>query len=346
MAEQLLQGPDIGRVKRRAIRLSKEELVTLRFLQEGVQLPLVVEPAIPGVNLSAWAAGNRESIETQLHKHGAILFRGFNANTVQAFEEFVEAVSGHPMQYQERSSPRHEVGRRIYTSTDYPADQSIFPHNEHSYSMTFPSKLYFFCLTPAEQGGETPVADCRRVFARISPTLRERFAIKGWMYVRNFGDRFGLRWETVFQTSNRIEVEEYCRNNRIEFEWKKDNGLKTWQVRPAVAAHHTTGERVWFNHATFFHVSTLPAQIRDGVLSAFEQADLPNNTYYGDGADIEPEELEELRQAYLQETVAFQWQQGDILLIDNMLTAHSRAAFSGPRQILVAMAAPFSRKDI
>jgi alpha-ketoglutarate-dependent taurine dioxygenase len=343
--EQTLPGPGIRQARRKAISVSPEQLVSAEPLLADSHLPLVVQPALRGVSLTGWAQTHHEFIETRLYQHGAILFRAFGARTVGDFEALVKAVSGQAMRYQERSSPRHEVGERIYTSTDYPSDQSIFPHNEHSYSMTFPLKLFFFCLRPAEHGGETPIADCRKVLARISPGITERFAQKGWMYVRNFGDRFGLRWETVFQTENKTEVEDYCRRNRIEFEWKHDNGLRTWQVRPAIAAHHATGEPVWFNHATFFHVLSLPPQIRDGVLSAFKEEHLPNNTYYGDGSPIAREELEELRDAYLKETIAFRWQQGDILLVDNMLTAHSRAAFSGPRQILVAMAAPFTRQD-
>lgn len=336
----------IKQVRRKALSVSQDELIRAECLHPDKPLPLVIQPAIDGVNLIAWAAKNRAFIETALCKHGAILFRGFGLRAVEELEQFIKATACEIMQYRERSSPRHEVGDRIYTSTDYPADQSIFPHNEHSYSLTFPLKLFFFCVTPAGHGGETPIADCRKIFQRISPGLRERFMERKWMFVRNFGSRFGLSWETVFQTTNRAEVEEYCRRNWIEFEWKSDNGLKTRQVRPAVSTHPKTGELVWFNHATFFHVSTLPLQVREGVLSACNEEDLPNNTYYGNGSPIEPHELDELRAAYLQETIAFRWQEGDILMLDNMLTAHSRAPYAGPRKILVGMADPFDRTDI
>ena len=336
----------IKQVRRRALSMSEDGLIKAECLRPDNPLPLVVQPAVGGVSLYAWAAKNREFIETALCEHGAVLFRGFGLRTADDLAQFVKATGSEMMQYRERSSPRHEVGDRVYTSTDYPADQSIFPHNEHSYSVTLPLKLFFFCVTPANQGGETPIADCRKIFSRISPALRERFLKRKWMYVRNFGSRFGLPWETVFQTTSRSEVEEYCRRHRIEFEWKSDNGLKTRQVRPAVAAHPKTGELVWFNHATFFHVSTLPVQVREGVLSAFKEEDLPNNTYYGDGSPIDPQDLDDLRAAYQQETTAFPWQQGDVLMLDNMLTAHSRAPYAGPRKILVAMADPFDRTDI
>ncbi|MDT7808529.1 MAG: hypothetical protein QOJ70_2342 [Acidobacteriota bacterium] len=304
-------------------------------LPGGDGLPLVVMPA-DKVDLIGWAAGHRDFIETSLAKHGALLFRGFGLREAEEFERFIEALSGEALEYRERSSPRHSVKGRIYTSTDHPPHQSIFPHNEQSYNSTFPMKISFFCHTPATQGGETPIGDTRKVFQRLDPRLRERFVEKKYMYVRNYGNGLGLTWEDVFQTSDKAVVEGYCRKSDIKFEWTGD-GLRTRQVRPAVATHPRTGEWVWFNHATFFHVSTLEPRLRDALLEIFGEEDLPNNTYYGDGSPIEPSVLDELRAAYQEEMVSFHWQQGDVLLLDNMLTAHARQPFAGSRKILTAM---------
>jgi alpha-ketoglutarate-dependent taurine dioxygenase len=166
------------------------------------------------------------------------------------------------------------------------------------------------------------------------------------MYVRNFNDGFGLSWQAVFQTEDKAKVEEYCREFEIQVEWKEGNRLRTRQIRPAVAKHPMTGDEVWFNHAVFFHISTLEAHMRNVLLAQFGDADLPNNTYYGDGSEIESQIMDELRDAYLQELVSFSWQSGDLLMIDNMLTAHSRAPYTGERRILVAMSAPYLRNDI
>jgi alpha-ketoglutarate-dependent taurine dioxygenase len=333
-------------VRRKAVGLTTAELVRAETLRAGEPLPLVIEPRVEGLEAAAWAESNREFLEGRLPQHGAILFRGWRISTVAEFERLVGAAGGGALPYRERSSPRSRVGENVYTSTDYPADQSIFPHNEHSYARTFPLKLLFCCLTPAEVGGETPVADTRRIYRRISPDVRAKFAERRWMYVRNFGEGFGLPWQTVFQTADRAVVEDYCRRSDIACEWKSGDRLTTRQVRPAAARHPLTGEAVWFNHATFFHVSTLPAGVRDGLLAAFAEEDLPNNTYYGDGTPIEPDVLEHLRDAYRGELVSFAWQRGDVLLLDNMLTAHSRAPFEGPRRVLFAMAEPYTRDDV
>lgn len=338
--------PSFRPAARRAIGGSQESLIREELLHPGETLPLVIRPAVDGLDPLAWARGHRELVEERLQKHGAVLFRGFAIASVEAFHAFVEAAVGELMEYKERSSPRHEQGDRVYTSTDYPPSQKIFLHNEHSYARRFPMKLFFCCLTPAEEGGQTPIADTRRIFRRIPPSIRERFAEKGWMYVRNFGDGFGLPWQTVFQTSDPAEVEAYCARNDIQCEWKPGNRLRTRQVRPAKAVHPRTGEETWFNHATFFHVSTLPAEMRDGLLADFAEDDLPNNTYYGDGTPIEAETMESLRAAYREETVTFDWEKGDVLLVDNMLASHARESFRGARRVLVAMADPYERHDL
>jgi alpha-ketoglutarate-dependent taurine dioxygenase len=330
--------------RRQAVRLSKEPIGDHKSLSDRREFPLIISPSSPGADLLESIAGSREEIREKTLLYGAILFRGFNVLTIEGFEQIVQCLSDRSIEYRERTSPRSHIQGGVYTSTDYPAEYSIFPHNESSYSWTVPMKLFFYCMEPALKGGETPIVDCRKLLQRISPERRERFMERGWMYVRNFEEGFGLTWQTVFQTDDRGKLEEYCRQADIRFEWKGDSRLRTWQVRPAIAKHPQTGDLVWFNHAAFFHVSTLDPRIREGLLEEFEEIDLPNNTYYGDGSPIEPSVLDELRAAYTEEMVSIPWRKGDLLIVDNMLTAHARSPFTGRRKILVAMAEPFDRR--
>jgi alpha-ketoglutarate-dependent taurine dioxygenase len=335
----------LGNLQRRTVTMSTEDLVRTAPL-DGKGLPLVIQPAVAGLSLPAWVENHRDRIDAELRRHGALLFRSFDQPRVEQFEQAVRAISGEMLEYKERSSPRHAVSGRIYTSTDYPADQPIFLHNENSYQFTWPRRIFFFCATPAAEGGETPIADVRRVYERIRPEVRERFAAKKWMMVRNYGQGFGLPWTTVFQTEDWEEVEDYCRRNGIEVEWREGNSLRTRAVRNAVAKHPDTGEVLWFNHATFFHVSTLSPAVRDGLLAQFPEDELPANTYYGDGSPIEPEVLDHLRACYEAETVRFPWEKGDLLMLDNMMVAHGRAPYKGERRILVAMAQPTSWTEL
>jgi alpha-ketoglutarate-dependent taurine dioxygenase len=335
----------LPQIKRRAVTVSHESQVRSRCFNPDDEFIYVIEPALKDVDLTTWASVNKRLIESQLYRHGAVLFRGFDVNSSRQFEAFVGAVSDQTMEYRERSSPRSQVGDKIYTSTDYPPDQKIFPHNEHSYSLTFPLKLFFHCDLPAAEGGETPLADTRRVLQSISPEIQARFAEKKWMYVRNFGDGFGLSWQTVYQTSDKSVVERYCLNSGIEFEWKEGDRLRTRQIREATLKHPHIGELTWFNHITFFHISTLEPNLRDAIMADFDEADYPNNTYYGDGSPIEPQVMDELREAYRRHLTFFAWQKGDIVLLDNMLTSHARSSYEGDRRVLFAMSEPFTRSD-
>jgi alpha-ketoglutarate-dependent taurine dioxygenase len=327
---------------RRAKPVRQDEIVRTELLTPETNLPLVVLSNMEGLDLTAWAVAQKSFLEPLLLKHGGILFRNFHVGGLEEFQRFVTSTSGDLLEYKEQTSPRHKVQGNIYTSTEYPPEHRIFLHNENSYSATWPLKIMFFCVTAPTEQGETPIADIRRVLARIPDEIRRRFAEKGWMLVRNFGTGYGLSWQTAFQTNDKAEVDRQCANGGIQAEWLSADRLRIRQRRPAVAVHPVTKESVWFNHATFFHISTLEPQVREALVTEMKEEDLPYNTYYGDGSVLEPEVLDILRDAYEKETIKFQWRESDLLLLDNMLAAHGRSPFRGPRKIVVGMTEPYS----
>lgn len=332
-------------IKPKTVHASQEELVRVGALPGGGALPLVVQPSFREVNLTEWAANNRAFIEESLREHGGILFRGFDTRDHVGFDSFLQSIALPKMHYMEGATPRTELRDKVYTSTEYPAEQHIALHNELNYVITWPRKIFFFCVTPAASGGQTPIANVHNLYQRLSPETAARFEEKGWMLVRNFGDGLSLPWQTTFRLQTRDELEDYCRAARISCEWKDENRVRTRQVRPAVRRHPATGQKLWFNHVAFWHVSSLDPLVREMFLAEFDQEDLPYNTYYGDGSPIEDSVVEEIRRAYREETVAFLWQRGDLLMLDNMLVAHGRYPYAGERKILTSMGEPFSDQE-
>jgi alpha-ketoglutarate-dependent taurine dioxygenase len=330
--------PGFGLGRPKAISITSESLVKTAFLHPGENPPLVIEPAVEGVSPISWVKSNRGHLEAQLLKHGAVLFRNFDLAGVSDFEQFIRAVAEDLLEYNYQSTPRHVVSGNIYTSTEYPAAHTIPLHNEMAYAHSWPMKIWFYCVTPAERGGETPIADSRKVFTRIDPQVRARFIEKKVMYVRNYDEGLDLAWSTVFQTTEKAEVEAYCVRAGIEFEWLSHNRLRTRQVCQAVAAHPRTDERVWFNQAHLFHMSNLEPEVRESLSSTYKEEDFPRNAYYGDGSAIESEALDNIRSAYDAETLVFPWHAGDVLMLDNMLVAHGRKPFAGTRKVVVGMA--------
>jgi alpha-ketoglutarate-dependent taurine dioxygenase len=315
-------------------------LVTEVWQRQGTRL-VVASPRQP-VGITDHCDILRRLADAHLHREGAVLFRGFLKLSAGEFREFAAGFRHEMLTYDFASTPRSAIEDGVYSSTEYPAHQWIPQHSEHAYTTRWPLKIWFYCDIPADGGGETPIADCREVYRKIDPAIRQRFAQKRLMYVRNYGNGLDLPWQQVFRTSERSEVEAFCRREQITCDWLSDGRLRTRQICQSEARHPITGEMVWFNQAHLFHVSGLEPQVREALLAVVDdEADLPRNVYYGDGSPIEESILDEIRSLYDQLTLRFAWQEGDLLMLDNMLTSHGRAPFKGKRRVLVTMAQPW-----
>lgn len=300
-----------------------------------------------GVNLASWAEHNRDYVRGELDKHGAILFRNFAIDSPEKFENVARSIAIDGELFDEYGDlPRDDPGSKVYHSTPYPADKSILFHNESSHMHRWPMKIFFYCVKPAEGGGATPILDCRKTYEEIDPAIIRRMEEKKLMYVRNFIEGLDVSWQQFFGTTNKQSIEDYCRKAGIEFEWKGENRLTTRQISPAVVRHPRTKQMLFFNQVQLHHISCLDADVKASMLSMFKEEDLPRNVYYGDGTPIEDSVVNEISALYDQLAVRFQWQKGDVIMLDNMMVAHSRDPFEGTRKILVAMAEIVSQKDI
>src|SRR5690349_13436235 len=126
-----------------------------------MSLPYLIGSA--GEDVLERIATDRDKIRALKTEHGAVLFRGYDVSDVDGFDAVVRALSGAPLTYTERSSPRSTIKGQVYTSTDYPPHEEIFLHNENSYQQSWPLSLYFYCVRPPQTQGATPLADIREV---------------------------------------------------------------------------------------------------------------------------------------------------------------------------------------
>jgi alpha-ketoglutarate-dependent taurine dioxygenase len=320
----------------------KTKKITVSDLEVVSGLPLILNVQDTGLKASDWVTQHCEEVQQILETHGAILIRGLKIYASNQFGQLLEKLfADELLDYVYRSTPRTQMRGRVYTATEYPATEVIPQHNENAYSRQFPGRIGFLCLLPPETGGETPIGDAQQIYQRLGPDIREKFESKGILYIRNYSD-LDLPWTEVFQTESKAEVEQYCRDNELEFEWLQDNGLRTKQINPATIIHPVSGEKLWFNQAHLFHVSSLAEEVQQTLLSTLGEARLPRNTFYGDGSPIEPAVLETIRAVYVDTKVSFSWQKSDLLLLDNLRFTHGREAFTGPRKVLTGMACPHS----
>lgn len=303
----------------------------------SLTLPVVIQ-AVPGQSIHDLDTAAREALPHVLSSVGGVLFRGFTVNTPIDFKRFAASFGMALASYEFGSTPRSKVFAGVYSSTEYPAHQYIPLHNEQAYTRPWPSRIWFHCIKPSETGGETPIADSRLVYQRIPADVRELFAQRELLYVRNYSGALDLPWQRVFNTEDRAQVERYCRDNGIEWEWKADGDLRTRQRCQAVLQHPETGEWVWFNQAHLFHVSAIEPGVRASLLAAVGEENLPRHVYFGDGSPIPDQMLDSIRAVYRETSVSFPWQAGDVLMLDNRLVAHGRNPYTGDRKVIVAMA--------
>jgi alpha-ketoglutarate-dependent taurine dioxygenase len=306
-------------------------------MEASGRLPLVIETTEPGLDAACYLTEHRAELDVLVLDHGAVLLRGFAVSSAAHFDAAVEAVSTQRLSYLYRSTPRTAIGRNIFTATEYPPSEEIPLHNENAYQREWPAHLMFCCLQAADLGGETPLADMRLVTRSIGSALLEKFAELRVKYLRTYRPMIDLPWQTVFQTDDPKQVGWYCEGHGIGYRWLDDQVLQTTQVCQGAAVHPVSGERVFFNQAHLFHLSSVGAKNANTLTMLFGVEGVPRHAQFGDGSAILAAELDCIRGAFAAHAISFPWRPGDILYLDNMQVAHGRRPFRGRRTQLAAL---------
>jgi alpha-ketoglutarate-dependent taurine dioxygenase len=284
-----------------------------------------------------WAAEQREALRAAVVEHGSLLVRGLRLRDVAETEAVFRRL-GSLMTEKEAFASRRHYSPGVYSSSKWPPNQPMCMHHELSYAFEFPSVMLFACLIAPADGGATPVADSPTVLHALPTELIERFERVGWLLIRNYSNEIGASIAEAFGTDDRRAVESYCRANAIKFEWRPDGALRTWQRRSAVVHHPLTGQRCWFNQVAFLNEWTMDPEVREYLVDIYGEDGLPFTTRFGDGDAIGAEVVQAINEVYEAKTAREPWQGGDLMLVDNVRTAHARERFEGPREVLVAMA--------
>jgi alpha-ketoglutarate-dependent taurine dioxygenase len=287
----------------------------------------------------------RPQLAEALLEHGVIYLRGLPIGTVEDFARVRDVLIRKRTPYREKATPRSHFGDEVFSSTDLPPSQPIEMHNENSYTLTFPGLLLFACLTAPAEGGATPVADCRKVLAALPDRVTKKMRAVGWRLTRSYSEYISTDWKTAFATEDPDEAARYCADNLIAHAFQPDGTLRTSQVRPGVISHPVSGAEVWFNHLLFWNEGALDEDLRRILIDEFGRDALPFATSFGDGEPLTGEDLAAIRAAYAEATVRETWRPGDLMMVDNILTAHGRDPFRGERKIVVAMGEPVELTD-
>lgn len=334
------------------------------------QLPLIIEPSGKQKSkreLLQWL--NANSLEKKFAQYGAVLFRGFEIDTPKDFEEVALAFDPKLESAYYGTSPRNLVAgtKYVFTASELPAHYPIMQHCEMSYVKNPPVNIFFYCHTEPTYGGESPICNFRKVYAELNPKVREAFDTKGIITVRNYSgleskSRFNLfelkKWNEIFLTSNKAEVEKQCREQGIEFEWLAGGNLRLLHHTPAAIEHPATKEKVWFNHLqvfhphgadteyayihahqkrakTFFWKTFLSAMVKLKSLTT-KPINQSMNVLFGDGSPVPDSYVEHVQEIIWKNIVIIPWKKNDVMALDNFSTSHGRLPYEGERDILVS----------
>ncbi len=303
--------------------------------------PLVLQPKpAPGahdLSVSQWAADARTWIDDALHQNGAILLRGLPLASADDFTHFVEGLGAETLGYAGGIALRDAVTSNVMTASYEPPEVSMEPHNEMAYTRIYPSKVLFFCETPPTSGGETPIVDVRQYAQGIDPALRQKVEQTGIKYLRHLPHRHAesfASWQQTFYTDDKQDVKRFMDERGYDFYWDSDDNLTYSYVLPATVTHPITGEALWFNQLVSHHASYFYGY---PCLADLDDHHCPFHTQYGDGTEFSPEVIAHIREQLWRCAVAFSWQEGDVLVLDNLLVQHGRMSFEGARRILVSL---------
>jgi len=290
--------------------------------------------------LQTWIKAYRNELKAQLAEAGAIVFRGFPIQTPEHFDTFAEAFGYSPFTYADSLSNavRVNLTPRVFTANEAPPDIEIYLHHEMAQTPVSPEKLFFCCLRPADQGGETPLCRSDRLWSEFKakhPRWAQQFRALGVKYRMqmpnedNPASGQGRSWRSTLSVQTRRDAEQKLGLLGYRWQWQQDDGIATeTPVLPAV--------KLLPDGTESFYNQVIAANL--GWQRASGSA--PPPVTFGDESAIPEAAINALVESATSLTKPMVWQSGDVALIDNHRVMHGRYPYSGDRirKVIVSLA--------
>lgn len=307
----------------------------------GRAFPMTLSPLLSGrTTLTEWAAEHRETLLRLVRENGAVLLRGFGGmETPQGFSDFVMGLRLEEFGMGCSAAPRTEVAPGVFTANEAPPQEKIPFHHEMAQCEDKPAFLFFYCEFPAQTGGATPIIPSNAVATHLREAhaaVAQRLAARGIRYARTLPAQddplspIGKSWRTSFNTDTRQGAEAAMAAAGTTWRWHRNGDLYTeTKQMPALVVDGRSGKEMFYN--AVIAAITGWEDVRNDPLKAIR---------YGDGEELDGEAVAALLETgewMAAHRVAFAWQSGDVLIIDNQAAMHSRETFTPPRRILASL---------
>jgi alpha-ketoglutarate-dependent taurine dioxygenase len=318
------------------VRIPEDKIVDGRVFPLTLSLPPDVD-APGGGGLVSFIAEDRRALLERAAEHGAVLLRGKGVATPEDFDAVVAALDIETMPYIGGAAVRNRVvGDRVVTANESPPSEPIPFHHEMAQVPEPPDYVIFYCDVPPTSGGETPIVLSNEAYRFVEgrfPAFLARLEAHGVRYVRVLPEEddpssaIGRSWKSTYQVETREDAEARMRTLGTSWEWLPGGDLKTTtKALPAIRADKYTGKKTFFNAMIAAYTGWIDAR-----------NDPQKAVVLGDDSPVDHEAMMAIAAHLEGASVAFAWQKGDVLILDNHLTMHSRSPFTPPRRILAAV---------
>ncbi|KAF2655124.1 Clavaminate synthase-like protein [Lophiostoma macrostomum CBS 122681] len=288
----------------------------------------------------------------QLARHGTLLFRGLPIHSADDFSKVAHAFGYSPHEIIGIVVDRPLLAPNVAPANEAPKEVLIYNHNESPQVPHAPEYIMFYCHTAPSIGGETPIASSLELFQRAKEEIpefinklaetgvRSRVVYKvdqqyagGSTLKQAFGKEV-VDGDDAATRKQKVEdqIRRYSRGEHTTWEWTDDDQtLVLTHHLPAIRTHPHTNLPTLFTALAAYYKRFVDVALEAGRKDVTQ-------TLYGDGTPIPEEYLKKLAEITDEIRVLHKWQQGDVLVYDNVISQHGREPWGGRQEDRVILA--------
>lgn len=297
----------------------------------------------------------------KLATHGVLLFRGLPIQSADDFSRFVHAFGYSPHEVIGIVVDRPLLAPNVAPANESPKEVLIYNHNESPQVPHAPGYIFFYAQkAPAKgAGGESAISSSLELFNRANreiPEFIDALAEKGILSQVTYKveqqytggstlrQAFGkeiVEGDDLATRKRKIEdqIKRYGRGEFTTWKWEDDDQTLVVTHRlPAIRTQQSTNLPTLFTGLASYYknsVGTGPGKRKNVA-----------QTLYGDGTPIPEKYLAHLSSITDEIRVLHQWEQGDVLVFDNVIAQHGREPWTGDQKDRIVLASLFDAESL
>ncbi|KAL6241744.1 hypothetical protein RBB50_011277 [Rhinocladiella similis] len=295
----------------------------------------------------------------KLAQHGTLLFRGLPIHNAEDFSRFAHAFGYTPHEIIGIVVNRPMLAPNVAPANEAPKEVLIYNHNESPQVPHAPEYIFFYCHRAPVKGGETPISSSLELFHRAQqeiPELISELAEKGiqskvtYTVDKQYEGGSTLRQafgkeildsddEATRRAKIEAQIARYGRGKHTTWEWADDTTLVLTHRLPVIRTQPDTNLPTLFTGLASYW-KNLQANVNSGGRRNI------TTQLYGDGTPIPEKYLAQLAKITDEIRVLHKWEQGDVLVYDNVIAQHGRQPWEGEQKDRVVLASLFDGPSV